>query len=221
MSVKLSPSLLSADFASLREAARACSEAGAEYLHFDVMDGQFVPNLTFGVQVVEALRPHTPAGFDVHLMMVQPERLIEPLAKAGADIITVQVEACTHSQRVLAQIRAAGVRAGLALNPATPLSSVEYLLDDIDLLLIMSVNPGFGGQSFIPSALRKIREAAQMLRAAGVAAEIEVDGGVGPANVRAVAAAGCTMVVAGSSVFGHPQGVAGGVRALREALSSG
>ncbi|HSV75241.1 MAG TPA: ribulose-phosphate 3-epimerase [Chthonomonadales bacterium] len=218
MSVKLSPSLLSADFASLGAAARACADAGAEYLHFDVMDGQFVPNLTFGVPVVEAVRWHTSAVLDVHLMMVQPERLIEPLAAAGAGIITVQVEACTHAQRILAQVRAAGVRAGLALNPATPLSSLEYLLDDVDLLLIMSVNPGFGGQSFIPSALRKVHDAATLLRKAGCRAEIEVDGGIGPSNVRALADAGCTVVVAGSSIFGHPQGVAGGVRALREAL---
>lgn len=219
MSVKLSPSLLSADFGAFAAAARLCEEAGAEYLHFDIMDGLFVPNLTFGAPLVEALRPRSRAVFDVHLMIVQPERYIETFAAAGADIITVHAEATTHLQRTLAQIREAGAKAGLALNPATPLNALDHVLDEIDLLLVMTVNPGFGGQKFIPATLAKIAAARQLLDAAGRPVELEVDGGIGPQNAAQVVAAGANVLVAGSSLFAHPDGPAAGIRALRQAVS--
>jgi ribulose-phosphate 3-epimerase len=219
MSVKLSPSLLSADFGAFAAAARLCEEAGAEYLHFDIMDGLFVPNLTFGAPLVEALRPHSRALFDVHLMIVQPERYIDSFAAAGADIITVHAEATTHLQRTLAQIREAGAKSGLALNPATPLNALDYVLDDIDLLLVMTVNPGFGGQRFIPATLAKIAAARKRLDAAGRPVELEVDGGIGPQNAAQVVAAGASVLVAGSSLFSHPDGPAAGIDALRLAIS--
>lgn len=216
--VLIAPSLLSADFANLGEAARAAREAGAELLHFDVMDGVFVPNITFGAQTVQALRHLSDALFDVHLMIVQPERYIEQFAQAGADIITVQAEACVHLQRTLAQIREHGVRAGVALNPATPLSAVEYVIPDIDLLLIMTVNPGFGGQQFIPEMLRKIARARAMLDEAGSDAWLEVDGGINGQTTPLVVRAGARVLVAGTSVFGHPEGVRAGVEELRQAV---
>lgn len=216
--VLIAPSLLSADFANFAEAARAAREAGAELLHFDVMDGVFVPNITFGAQTVRALRHHSDAIFDVHLMIVQPERYIEEFAQAGADIITVHAEACVHLQRVLAQIRECGVRAGVSLNPATPLSVIEYVLPDIDLLLVMTVNPGFGGQRFIPEMLRKIARARAMLDEAGSDAWLEVDGGINGVTTPMVVRAGARVLVAGSSVFGHPEGVQAGVEELRRAV---
>lgn len=216
--VLIAPSLLSADFANLGQAARAAREAGAEMLHFDVMDGMFVPNITFGPQMVQALRHHSDAIFDVHLMIVQPERYVEQFARAGADIITVQAEACVHLQRTLAQIRECGVRAGVALNPATPLSAVEYVLPDIDLLLVMTVNPGFGGQQFIPEMLRKIARARAMLDEAGSDAWLEVDGGINGHTTPLVVRAGARVLVAGTSVFGHPEGVRAGVEELRQAV---
>lgn len=216
--VLIAPSLLSADFANLGQAARAAREAGAEMLHFDVMDGMFVPNITFGPQMVQALRHHSDAIFDVHLMIVQPERYVEQFARAGADIITVQAEACVHLQRTLAQIRECGVRAGVALNPATPLSAVEYVLPDIDLLLVMTVNPGFGGQQFIPEMLRKIARARAMLDEAGSDAWLEVDGGINGNTTPLVVRAGARVLVAGTSVFGHPEGVRAGVEELRQAV---
>lgn len=219
--LKIAPSLLSADFAALGDAARVCEAAGAEYLHFDVMDNHFVPNLTFGVPVIGALRKHSRAVYDAHLMVERPDTLIGSVVAAGADVVTVQVEACTHLQRVLRQIRDAGARAGVALNPATSLSTLDYVLgDDVDLVLIMTVNPGFGGQSFIPAMVPKIRAACEMIQRTGREIELQVDGGVVPANVRAIADAGCTVAVAGSSVFGHAGGVAAGVSALREALAA-
>lgn len=216
--VLIAPSLLSADFANFAQAARAAREAGAELLHFDVMDGVFVPNITFGPQTVRALRHHSDAIFDVHLMIVQPERYIEEFARAGADIITVHAEACVHLQRVLAQIRECGVRAGVSLNPATPLDVVEYVLPDIDLLLIMTVNPGFGGQQFIPEMLRKIARARAMLDEAGSDAWLEVDGGINGVTTPMVVRAGARVLVAGSSVFGNPEGVRAGVEELRRAV---
>ncbi|MDW8104408.1 MAG: ribulose-phosphate 3-epimerase [Armatimonadota bacterium] len=215
--VLIAPSLLSADFANLGQAARAAREAGAELLHFDVMDGVFVPNITFGPQTVQALRHHSDALFDVHLMIVQPERYIEQFARAGADIITVQAEACVHLQRTLAQIREFGARAGVALNPATPLSAIEYVIPDIDLLLVMTVNPGFGGQQFIPEMLRKIARARAMLDEAGSDAWLEVDGGINGQTTPLVVRAGARVLVAGTSVFGHPEGVRAGVEELRQA----
>ncbi|GIV20007.1 MAG: ribulose-phosphate 3-epimerase [Armatimonadota bacterium] len=216
--VLIAPSLLSADFANFAEAARTARDAGAELLHFDVMDGVFVPNITFGAQTVRALRHHSDALFDVHLMIVQPERYIEEFAQAGADIITVHAEACVHLQRVLAQIRECGVRAGVALNPATPLSVIEYVIPDIDLLLVMTVNPGFGGQRFIPEMLRKIARARAMLDEAGSDAWLEVDGGINGVTTPMVVRAGARVLVAGSSVFGHPEGVRAGVEELRRAV---
>jgi len=216
--VYLSPSLLSADFGAFAEAARECERAGAEFLHFDIMDGAFVPNITFGPGVVQALRPHSRAVFDVHLMIERPERWIEAFAEAGANILTIQAEACIHLQRALAQIRANGMRAGLALNPATPLTVLEYLLDDIDLVLVMTVNPGFGGQSYIPAMTRKIRQAREMLDASGREILLEVDGGINGGTAKTVVDAGATVLVAGSSVFGHPQGLEAGLQALRTAI---
>lgn len=218
--VWIAPSLLSADFGNFAQAARAAREAGAELLHFDVMDGVFVPNITFGAQTVQALRHHSDALFDVHLMIVQPERYIEQFAQAGADIITVHAEATVHLQRTLAQIRECGLRAGVALNPATPLDVVEYVLPDIDLLLVMTVNPGFGGQQFIPEMLRKIARARAMLDKAGGEALLEVDGGINCATVPLVVQAGARVLVAGSSVFGHPEGVRAGVEELLQAVWS-
>ncbi len=217
----IAPSLLSADFGAFAEAAMACRRAGAEFLHFDIMDGAFVPNITFGPGVVKALRPRSDAAFDVHLMIERPERWIEAFAEAGADYLTVQVEACVHLQRTLAQIRANGMKAGVALNPATPLSVLDYVLDDIDLLLIMTVNPGFGGQAYIPAMTEKIARARKMLDDAGSDAWLEVDGGIDGRTAPIVTAAGANLLVAGSSIFGHPEGLEAGVRALREACAGG
>lgn len=215
---RIAPSLLAADFGAFADAARACDAAGAEVLHFDVMDGHFVPNLTFGAALVSALRPVSRAVFDVHLMVERPDDYLADLRAAGADILTVHAEACVHLQRTLSSIRQLGAKAGVALNPATPLSALDYVMDDVDLVLVMSVNPGFGGQSFIPESLRKIAEVRQRVASAGRDVEIEVDGGISAANVRTVAEAGATLLVAGSSVFGDPGGVAAGLRRLHEAL---
>lgn len=214
--VELAPSLLSADFGELARAAEICEKAGAERLHFDVMDGLFVPNITFGTQPLKALRHRSGAVFDTHLMIVQPERYIEEFAEAGADVITIQAEATTHLQRTLALIRSTGKRAGLALNPATPLSVLDYLLDDIDQLLIMTVNPGFSGQEFIPAMMRKIADARRVLDAASRPIALQVDGGVGPENAGSLVRAGATILVSGSGIFGHPDGPAAGIAAIRK-----
>ena len=218
MSVHLAPSLLSADFGDFRSAARMCVENGAEYLHFDVMDGQFVPNITFGVHPLRALRTTTTAVFDVHLMVVEPARFLEEYAAAGAQIITVHAEACTHLQRTLSHIRSLGVRAGLALNPATSLSVIDYVLDDIDQLLVMTVNPGFSGQTFIPASMGKIRDARARLYNANHWIDLEVDGGIDSQNVGEVIEAGANIIVAGNGVFGFPGGPILAIKSMLEAM---
>jgi ribulose-phosphate 3-epimerase len=214
--VRIAPSLLSADFRNLERAVRAAEEGGADLLHLDVMDGHFVPNLTFGPLVVEAVRRVTRLPLDVHLMVEPPEPLLEPFRRAGADLITVHVEAVRHLQRTLAEIRRLGARAGVALNPATPPEAVEYVWGDLDLILVMSVNPGFAGQGFLPQVLPKIRRLRAEAQRRGWDGWISVDGGIGPDTARLVADAGADTLVAGSAVFGQPDAAAA-VRALRAA----
>ena len=200
--MRIAPSILSADFAALVEAIGRVEAGGADQLHVDVMDGHFVPNLTIGPPVIESIRKRTRLPLDVHLMIEEPERWTDTYVKAGADFVTVHAEACTHLQRALSQIREAGARAGVALNPSTPPEVLQYVLDDLDLVLVMSVNPGFGGQSFIPTAYEKIRRTRALL--AGRDVLVSVDGGVKASNAPLLAQAGATVLVAGSSIFGAP-----------------
>ena len=199
---KIAPSILSADFARLGDEIRAVEAAGADYIHIDVMDGRFVPNITIGPLVVAAARRVTSLPLDVHLMIEEPERYVEEFAKAGADIIVVHAEACCHLHRVVQQIRGLGKKAGVSLNPATSLNTLDYVLEELDLVLLMTVNPGFGGQSFIESGIHKIQQLRAMLDRRGCEAELEIDGGVKPSNVARIAHAGADVVVAGSAVFG-------------------
>lgn len=200
--VKLAPSILSADFSNLLKDVRAVEEAGVEWLHVDVMDGHFVPNISFGAPVLAALKGKTDLFRDVHLMIERPEQYIDAFVAAGAHSITVHIEAGVHIHKTLQYIRDQGVRVGLSLNPGTPLSSVMHLLPMVDLILVMSVNPGFGGQAFIPESLDRIRALREVIDANGWACDIEVDGGIKADNVKAVVDAGATVIVAGSAIFG-------------------
>jgi ribulose-phosphate 3-epimerase len=214
--VRISPSILAADFARLGEEVRAIAAAGADFIHVDVMDGHFVPNITIGPPVVKALRAHTDLPFDVHLMIAPVDPYIAAFAEAGANILTVHPEAGPHLHRTLQVIRAHGMQAGVSLNPATPLSSVEHVLDEIDLLLIMTVNPGFGGQAFIPGQLDKIRAARAMIARSGHAIALEVDGGITTETAPRVIAAGADLLVAGTAAFaGGANTYADNLRALR------
>ena len=217
-SVKLAPSILSADFSRLGEAVAEVTHAGADYIHVDVMDGQFVPNVTFGPSMVKALRPWTNLPLDVHLMVVEPEHLVPQFVDAGADLITVHVEACTHLHRVVHQIKELGVRAGVALNPGTPVAAVEEILADVDLVLAMSVNPGFPAQVFIPSVLPKLRKIRQLLDKGGLQAELEVDGGINNETANLVVEAGARRLVAGSAVFNDRESVHQAIQRLRDGM---
>jgi ribulose-phosphate 3-epimerase len=200
----IAPSILSADFSRLGEEIRTVEAAGADWIHIDVMDGHFVPNITMGPLVVEAVRRVTKLPLDVHLMIETPDRYIADFARAGADLIAVQVETCVHLHRSVQLIREAGIRPGVALNPATPLATIEWVLADVDFVLVMSVNPGFGGQQFIPSSLEKIAQLRMMIQTRGLSTLIQVDGGVNAGTIAAVAAAGADVFVAGSAIFGSP-----------------
>jgi ribulose-phosphate 3-epimerase len=211
--IKIAPSILSADFTMMLDAVRLLERAGADYIHCDVMDGMFVPNITFGQYMVRDLRKHTKLVLDAHLMVECPERYIADFAEAGADIITVHAEASTHLDRTLQMIRAAGKRCGVALNPHTPLTEIEYVLDRVDMVLLMSVNPGFGGQSFIPSALEKASRLKSMI--AGRNIDIQMDGGIGLHNIKEVTDAGVNVIVAGNAIFTAPDPV-DMIRQMRE-----
>ena len=201
---KIAPSILSADFSRLGDEVRAVEEAGADYIHVDVMDGHFVPNLTVGPVVVQALRRVTRLPLDVHLMIEEPDRYLEDFARAGSNILTVHVEACRHLNGTVNRIKGLGLKAGVALNPATPLSSLDYIMSEADLILVMTVNPGFGGQDFIPACLPKIAKLREMVDARGLSLELEVDGGINLANIKDVAEAGARVFVSGKGVFGKP-----------------
>jgi ribulose-phosphate 3-epimerase len=202
--VLVAPSILSADFGRLAEEVRAAEGAGADWIHVDVMDGRFVPNITIGPNVVKALRGATSLPLDVHLMIVEPERYIDDFARAGADGLTIHVEACTHLHRTLQHIRQLGKRAGVVLNPSTSEDTIRYVLDTADLVLVMSVNPGFGGQAFIPEVLPKVSAIRRMIDASGRAIYLEIDGGIAPETAARATEAGARVLVAGNAVFGHP-----------------
>ena len=200
----IAPSILSADFTKLAEEVSAVENAGADWIHADVMDGHFVPNITFGPMIVQAVRQVTQLPIDVHLMIERPEQYIPEFAKAGADWISVQVEACTHLNRVIHLIKDCGCKAGVVLNPATPLTVIEWVLAEVDYVLIMSVNPGFGGQMFIPNSIERIQMLRQMIRKEKLSTLIEIDGGVNAKTIQSIAAAGADVFVAGSAIFGSP-----------------
>lgn len=219
MNIKISPSILSADFARLGEEIRAVEAAGADFIHIDVMDGRFVPNLTVGPMIVEAARSVTTLPLDVHLMIVEPDDLIPEFIKAGASIVTVHIEACPHLHRTIQRIKQLGAKAGVSLNPATPVGAISEILDEIDLLLLMSVNPGFGGQTFILKTLDKIKTARKMIETAHLNTYLQVDGGIKPSNVQQVISAGANLIVAGSAIF-MSDDYAKAILQLREGISA-
>ena len=218
--IKLAPSILSADFSRLGEQVAEADQAGANYIHVDVMDGRFVPNLTMGPVVVQGIRGSTRLPLDVHMMVVEPERLVDDFANAGADHIIVQAEACPHLHRVVQQIKEAGCKAGVAINPGTPLSAIEEVLPYLDVVLVMSVNPGFGGQKLIPETVDKVARIRRVLDEGGYSAELQVDGGVNESTARTMAEAGATVLVAGSAVFNDRETVADAMNRLRASLEA-
>ncbi|MBM7603367.1 ribulose-phosphate 3-epimerase [Metabacillus crassostreae] len=199
--IKIAPSILSADFAKLGEEIKEVEQAGADYIHVDVMDGHFVPNITIGPLIVNAIRPITKLPLDVHLMIEQPDLYIEEFANAGADIITVHVEACRHLHRSIQLIKSQGIKAGVVLNPHTPIESILHVLEEIDMVLLMTVNPGFGGQAFIPQVVPKIKQLSDIIKTRNLSIEIEVDGGINEETAKLVVEAGASVLVAGSAVF--------------------
>ncbi|MBC2575650.1 ribulose-phosphate 3-epimerase [Peptostreptococcus canis] len=200
--MKLAPSVLSADFARLLESCKKVEEAGCEYLHLDVMDGHFVPNITFGAPIIKSIRKEIDMIFDAHLMISDPDKFIPDLAKAGCDIITVHQETCIHLHRTIQNIKANNMKAGVVLNPATPVDTIKHILPDVDMVLLMSVNPGFGGQKFIPEVLNKVKELKRMIEEKNLEVLIEVDGGVNSSNIKSLVDSGADVLVAGSAIFG-------------------
>jgi ribulose-phosphate 3-epimerase len=217
--VKIAPSILAADFAYLGAQIAEAQQARADWIHVDVMDGRFVPNISIGIPVLQAVRRVTDLPLDVHLMIVEPERYVQEFARAGADRLTVHVEGNPHLHRIVQQIHQLGLQAGVALNPATPPSALEEILPDVDLVLAMTVNPGFGGQQFIPAMLAKLRRLKQMIDALGAEIELQVDGGIDEHTTGQVTAAGATVLVAGSAIFGSPLGIAAAMQQIRQAIT--
>ena len=217
--VKIAPSILAADFSRMGEQVAEAEAGGADYIHVDVMDGRFVPNLTFGADMVRAIRRWTSLPLDVHMMVTPPEQYVEAMAEAGADMMTVHAEASLHIHRVAQMVRDAGARPGVAINPGTPVSAIEEVIEDVDLVLVMSVNPGLGGQEFIGASVDKVRRVRAMLDERGLAAELEVDGGIAPGTARSVVEAGADVLVAGSAVYGGPASVADSIALIRAAAA--